>query len=174
LAEAGASLAQAEAIRTNRLLLEPSDPIAPIRTLLAGLLRKALNEAQDNHETAYSAAIDVLNANATWQKLESADRTRILGEVGLVAPTKPDVGSDAALLSTLDLKNLAARETEVEAVSGRVTNALKQAAQLLEPQVQFVVVEKIVLRSENEVDTWLADQRTKLLDALKIGPIQIQ
>jgi hypothetical protein len=174
LAGAGQCLAQAEAVRTDRLLLEPTDPVAPIRTALADILRTALNSAQENHEKAYSDALGVLNASSTWQKLSPDDQTRILGEVALVAPAKPEVGSDAALLAALDLKSLDARRTEAEAVPSRVTNTLNKAAQLLEPEVQFVPVEKIVLRSEGDVDNWLVRQRTKLLDALKVGPVQVQ
>jgi hypothetical protein len=91
-----------------------------------------------------------------------------------VAPSKPDVGSDAALVAALDLKNLDARRTEVEAVPNRVTNALNKASQLLEPKVQFVPIDKAVLRNESDVDNWLASQRTALLDALKFGPVQVQ
>jgi hypothetical protein len=174
LAEADQCLAQAEAVRTNRLLLEASDPVAPIRTALADVLRSALNKAQENHEKAYSDALEMLNASSTWQKLSLDDRTRILGEVALVAPTKPDLGSDTALVAALDLKNLDARRTEAEAVPNRVSNALNKAAQFLEPKVQFVPVEKIVLRNEGDIDNWLAEQRIKLLDALKVGPVQVQ
>jgi hypothetical protein len=174
LAEADQCLAQAETVRTNRLLLEASDPVAPIRTALADVLRSALNKAQENHEKAYSDALEMLNASSTWQKLSADNRTRILGEVALVAPAKPELGSDTALVAALDLKNLEARKTEAEAVPNRVTNALNKAAQLLEPKVQFVPVEKIVLRSESDVDNWLASQRTKLFDALKVGPVQVQ
>jgi hypothetical protein len=174
LVEAGQCIAQADAVRTNRLLLEASDPVAPIRTALADILRTALNGAQENHEKAYSNAVGVLDASSTWQKVSADDQVRILGEVALLVPSRPDVGSDAALLAALDFKNLDARKTEAEAVASRVTNALNKAAQLLEPKVQFVAVEKIVLRDENDVDKWLVGQRTKFLEALKIGPVQIQ
>jgi len=174
LAEADQCLAHAEAVRANRLLLEASDPVAPIRTALADILRNALNRAQENHEKAYSNALEVLTDSLTWQKVSAGDQARILSEVALAAPSKPEVGSDNALVAALDLKNLEARKTEAEAVPNRVTNALNKAAQLLEPKVQFVPVEKIVLRNESDVDNWLAAQRIKLLDALKIGPVQVQ
>ena len=80
----------------------------------------------------------------------------------------------AALVAALDVKNLDARRTEADAVPNRVTNALNKAAQLLEPKVQFVSVEKNVLRNATDIDNWLAGQRIKLLDALKIGPVQVQ
>ncbi len=174
LAEADTCIAQANAVCANRLLLEISDPVAPIRAALADILRSAVNTAQENHEKAYRNAIEVLNASLTWQKLSPGDQTRILGEVSLIAPSKPELGSDTALVAALDLKNLDARRTEAEAVPNRVTNALNKAAQLLEPKVQFVPVEKIVLRNESDLDNWLAGQRIKLLGALKIGPVQVQ
>ena len=174
LAEADQCLAQAEAVRTDRLLLEPSDPVAPIRATLADVLRCSLNKAQENHEKAYSNALGVLNSSSTWQKLSPGDQTRILGEVALVAPSKPEAGSDTALVAALDLKNLEARNTEAEAIPNRVTNALNKAAQLLEPKVQFVAIEKSVLRCESEVDAWLAASRKRLLDSLRAGPVQIQ
>src|SRR5439155_17640713 len=104
LAEAEQCLAQAEAVRTNRLLLEPSDPVAPIRTTLADILRNALNKVQEDHEKAYSDGTGALSASPTWQKLSSGDQTRILREVALVAPSKPEVGSDTALVAALDIK----------------------------------------------------------------------
>jgi len=174
LSEADQCIAQVEAIRTNRLLLESSDPVAPIRTTLADVLRAALTSANEKHEAAYSSAFALLSASATWQKLSPGDQARILDEVALVAPSKPEVGSDAALLAALDLKNLGARRTEAEALPNRTTNALNKAAQLLDPKVQFVAVEKIVLRTEGELDAWLAGQRAKLLDAIKVGPVQVQ
>ncbi len=174
LAEAADGLTQVAAIRANRLLLETADPVAPVGTALVDVLRKAVNEAQQAHETTYAAGMENLNANPTWQKLEADDRTGILANVGLVPPAKPEVGADLALLSALDAKTLSARRADADAVPARADNALRQAARLLEPKVQFVAVEKTVLRSESDVDQWLADQRKKLLEALRIGPVQIQ
>jgi hypothetical protein len=174
LAEADQCLTQVEAVRTNRLLVESSDPVVPIRSAVADILRKALNKAQENHENAYSDAMALLNASSTWQKLSPSDQTRILGEVALVAPSKPEMGSDTELVVALDLKNLDARRTEAEAVPSRVTSALNKAAQLLEPKVQFVAIEKSVLRGESEVNAWLEALRRRLLDSLRAGPVQIQ
>ena len=51
---------------------------------------------------------------------------------------------------------------------------LQQAAQLLEPKVQFVTLERSVLKTETDVDAWLARQRDRLLNTLTNGPVQIQ
>ena len=83
------------------------------------------------------------------------------------------MGSDTALVAALDSRTWM-HEEQKRRPSYRVANALNKAAKLLEPKVQFVPVEKIVLRSESDVDNWLAGQRTTLLDALKVGPVQVQ
>jgi hypothetical protein len=84
------------------------------------------------------------------------------------------VGSEEKLLMELDNRSLAARRAEADAVSGRVANALKRAAQLLEPKVQFVAVDKATLRKEADIIQWLEVQEKKLSAALKNGPVQIQ
>jgi hypothetical protein len=173
LPDAAAALAQVEAVRTNRLLLDPADPATPLRATLANTLRQAVNAAQQAHEDAYATGVTALEANDNWKKLSAADQTRILGDVGLVAPSKPDLSTDAMLVTALDARNLAARRAEADAVAGRVSTALKQAAQLLEPKVQFVALEKATLHTEADVRKWAARQEGALLAALKRGPVQV-
>ncbi|MCL4854460.1 MAG: BREX system P-loop protein BrxC, partial [Bryobacteraceae bacterium] len=174
LAEAKSWLDQREAVLSNRRSLAEPDPVAPVLKALAELLRQALNAAHSALESAYREATDTLAVDAAWGKLSTADQTRILKGVGLEAPAKPDLSSDQALLAALDAKNLAARRTEAEAIPARVEKARQQAAQLIEPKIQFISVDRSVLKTEADVDAWLANQRTKLMAALKSGPVQIQ
>jgi hypothetical protein len=165
---------QVDAIRTKRLLLDDPDRVAPLRATLAGLLRQALNGAQEATEKAYCEALKYLQGNATWQKVAAADQSRILADVGLQPPAKPDVSDDEALLAALDSKDLEARNTEAEAIPARAARALQIAARLLEPKVQFVTLDHAVVRSESEIDAWWGRQRQRLIGALAQGPVQIQ
>jgi hypothetical protein len=172
--DAQPALEQVEAIRTNRLLLVEPDPVAPLRASLANLLRQAVNAVFETHQTACRQALEALDGNAVWQKISAADQARILNEVGLKPPTKPDLGADESLLGALDAQNLAARRTEAEAIPARAAKALQQAAQLLEPKIQFLTLERSVLKNKGDVDAWVDRQRQRLLDALENGPVQIQ
>jgi hypothetical protein len=174
LPEAKSWLDQREAIRSGRLLLAEPDRVAPVVKGLAGLLRQALNTAHAGHEAAYESAMATLAADAVWNRISAADQARILAEVGLEAPGKPDIGSDEALVAALDSKRLADRRAEADAIPVRVQRALQQAAQRLEPKVQFVAVDRALLRSEADVDAWLASQRQRLVEALQNGPVQVQ
>jgi len=174
LPEAKSILDQCQAIRDNRLLLAEPDPVAPLLKALADLLRKAINAEHDRHQAAYQAAMEKLAADAVWQSIPAADRARILQDVGLAASAKPDLGSETTLLAALQSISLAARRAEAEAIPGRVDKALQLAAQQLEPKVRFVAVDRALLKTQADVDAWLARQRQKLIDALKDGPVQVQ
>jgi hypothetical protein len=174
LPEAQQSLVQRDAIRSGRLLLADPDPVAPLRSTLADLLRQTLIAAQQAQEAAYQTAIDGLSANDTWQKLSLADQTRILGEVGLRAPANPDTSNDNALLSELDAVSLSARRAEAEAIPHRATKAVQLAATLLKPKTQFVKLQPSLLETEADVDAWLAQQRSTIVSKLANGPVQVQ
>jgi hypothetical protein len=174
LPEAASWLERREAVRAGRLLLNDPDPVAPACKGLADLLRQAMNAAHAAHEAAYRSAMAKLASDAVWGRIAPADQARILKEVGLTPPVKPNLASDQALLAALESQGLAARRTEAEAIPARVDKALQQAAQLVEPKIQFVPVDRAVLKTEADVDSWLASQRRKLVEALKQGPVQVQ
>jgi hypothetical protein len=174
LSPAADTLVQLDAIRAQRLLLQPTDPVALLRSSFTDALRKALVDAQTAHEEAFASAMKTLEVNDAWQRLSTTDRDAILGAVGLVRPAAADVSSDAALLIALDVRPLFARQAEADAVAGRVQRAIQSAAKLLEPRVQPVSVERATLRSEDDVHGWVARQQERLLEAVRVGPVLIQ
>jgi hypothetical protein len=165
---------QIRAIRLERRLLDSTDPLPSLRSELTEQLRKALNTVQSAHQAAYTAGLSQLAANSTWQQLTAEQQQTILQDVGLTAPAKPDTGTDLSILAALDQRNLATRAAEADAVSGRVSNALKEAAILLEPKVRQVAVEKALLKTAEDVRHWTERQQMALLKAVEKGPIQVQ
>ena len=163
-----------DAIRTQRLLLDSTDPVPPLRSTLTDLLRQALNEAYAAHERAYHDAMALLTANPTWQKLTAPQQEEIFKTAALAAPTRPDTGSDSTILTALDAQNLATRKAEADAVSGRVANAINAAAILLEPKVHTVATEKALLKTADDVGQWIERQRKTLMEAIEKGPVQVQ
>ena len=167
-------LDQIDAIRTQRLLLEPTDSVAPIRLGLAGQLREAVTSAHTDHAAAHEQAAAMLAAHDIWKKLDTAQQASILGAVGLTTPLKPDVSSDEALGRHLDARPLKVALAERDAIAGRIQQAIERAAKLLEPKLRAVPIERATLRTEEEVDQWLTRQKTALLQALKDGPVLTQ
>jgi hypothetical protein len=173
LPEIRPQLEQIEAIRTQRLLLEPADSLSPIRAAIADLLRAAVNSAHATHAAAHDQAINTLAGNAIWKKLDPNQQADILISVGLTDSVKPDVSSDEALSRHLDGRPLRVALAERDAILGRVQQAIERAAKSQEPKVQTVSLERNTLRSDLEIDAWLERQRARLLEALKQGPVLV-
>jgi hypothetical protein len=171
--EAKPQLDQIDAIRAQRLLLETADPANTVRQTLAGVLRDAVRKGHAAHEAAFSAAIATLATNGIWANLKPSDQNSIKSSVGLTAPSKPDVATDEALANTLDRKPLAGILAEVDAVTGRVNQAIERAARILEPKVQTVTLERSTLRNSAEVEAWIDRQKTMLLSKVASGPVLV-
>ncbi|KGU94969.1 hypothetical protein X888_3007 [Burkholderia pseudomallei MSHR4377] len=173
IASAGDALKQVEAIRTQRLLLEPTDPVSPLRSILADTLRKAVLDANAALEATYAKGMATLDASSLWPRLTDSDRASILTSVEL-SPVVPLVlPTDATLLSALDTKSISARGAEIDAVAGRVQKALEKAARLLEPKVRPVSIERSTLATTAEVDAWVERQKKTLVEAIKDGPVLV-
>jgi hypothetical protein len=173
LQEADEARAQLEAIRLNRLLLAPVDPVAPVRAALTALLRQRVTRADATIRTAFDAAITAVESSSPWRHLEASVRSRILNETRLLVPLPTDVSNDEALIRELDASSLSARATEAEAMPARAQRAIELAAKALEPTVRAFPVERATLRSPEDVQNWLARTEATLLDAVKSGPILI-
>jgi hypothetical protein len=171
--EARPHLDQIDAIRDLRLLLEKSDPANAIRVALAGLLRDAVQKGHSAHETAFNAAMASLAANSVWVKVAPADQENTKAAVGLQAPIKADITSDDALAAHLDRKPLSSIQAEIDAIAGRVNQAIERAARLLEPKVQTVTLERSTLRDAAEVEAWVERQKATLLAKIVAGPVLV-
>src|ERR1051325_10865785 len=66
-------LKQVEAVRAQRLLLQPTDPVAPLRSGPADALRKALLEAHGAYETEFGKCMASLKASSLWSRLSDSD-----------------------------------------------------------------------------------------------------
>ena len=166
-------LDQIEAVRTERLLLDSSDPVSSIRVALADLLRKAVQDSFETHQTAFRNAMQSLDANDVWRQLSGTDQEQIKATVGLKPPSKPNVATDDALASHLDQKPLASAQAEIDAIPGRVAQAIERAAKHLLPKVQTIQLERSTLRDKAEVQGWIERQKKVLLEAVAKGPVLV-
>ena len=171
--EAKAYLDEMEAVKSQRLLLESSDPASGIEKALAGILRSTVQKKSVAHESAFENAVETLDANEAWRKVSADDRNAIRKAVGLKLPTKPEVSKDEELVDYLDQKPLFAAQAEIDAIPGRVAQAIQRAARLLEPRLQTVTLERSTLRDALEVEAWIERQKKALMDAVANGPVMV-
>ena len=102
-----------------------------------------------------------------------ADQDAIKNAVGLKVPAKPEVSTDEALAGHLDQKPLSSAQAEIDAIPGRIAQAIERAARLLEPKIQTIALERSTLRDAAEVDAWTERQKKTLMDAVAKGPVLV-
>ena len=167
-------LEEMESLRSGRLLLQSSDPASAVQKGLADTLRTTVRQRFEEHRAAFDRASEILNASDAWTGIDDAARKAIQEEVGLAAPSTPDVSTDELLADRLDRVPLEAMQAEIDAISWRVAQAIERAAKILEPRIRSVSLERATLRNTAEVDDWVERQRQSLHAAVADGPVLVQ
>lgn len=158
-----------DAIQTGRLLMESPDPVKPLITELCDALRSAIVDAASGAAADYTNALQELEATAEWKQLDGGDRNAMLVGAGLVAVSAPVVGSDAELLKALDETPLTVWKERRQAIPAKVAAVRSAAAKKLEPKSVTVTPSSATLRTEAEVDAYLAALRERLLRHITDG-----
>lgn len=173
LPQAGEFQKQAEAVRVERRLLDGTDPVPDIRKSLGGVLRAALIAAAGEYEKTYRREMAALEANDNWQRLAASDRKRILAEERIDSLPSLTMGSEDALISTLERTPLTEWRTKTDALAQQFARAAMAAAQLLEPRAQRVHLTSATLKTPEEVRAWVGSTERDLLNRLAQGPVVI-
>jgi len=160
---------QRDAIMADRLLLHSPNPVAPLIAALSDGLRAAVADAVNavaNDQASGRAAIE---SSPDWQQLEQVDRIQILTAAGLDAATVVSIASTAELLDSLDNTSLTAWIERRQAIPAKVMAARAAAAKKLAPSSVSVQAPAATLRTEAELDAYLAEFRAELMGHLANG-----
>lgn len=173
LPEADELRKQAEAVKSERRLLDASDPVPDIRKAAVDSLRTAVTAAHGEYERTYNEQMAALTASDYWQKLTADHRKQILAREGIGELPAVSVGSETDLIRSLEQTPLSAWKTKTDALPQQFARAAVAAAKLLEPKTQRVHLTSGTLRTEQEVKAWLAGTEEDLLAKLNHGPVVI-
>lgn len=164
---------QANAVKSERRLLDASDPVPDIRKAAVDALRTAVTAAHGEYEKTYKEQMAALTASENWKKLKADQCKQILADEGIDASPALAVGTEADLIRTLGETALPAWKTRTDALPQQFARAAMAAAKLLEPKTQRIHLSSGTLKTEEEVKTWLAGTEKDLLAKLKNGPVVI-
>jgi hypothetical protein len=164
---------QADAVKSERRLLDVSDPVPDIRKAAADALRAAATAAHGKYERTYNEEITALTASENWKRLKDDQRKRILVEEGIDKLPVLSVGSEADLIHSLEQTALPAWKTRTDALPQQFARAAMAAAKLLEPKTQWVHLTSGTLKTKTDVKEWLDDAEKNLLAKLKDGPVVV-
>jgi hypothetical protein len=161
--------------RDRQLLVEP-DPIAPLTASLTQLLREELNRLDREYQTRHEQGMERLKADDNWHKLEPEQRYQLLSAQMLHEAARPVVAVQSTndVLATLDKVSLAMFADRVAAMPSRFDNILSAAAELCEPEAQFIQVPRRTLKTVDDIETWVTEVKQQITDALEKGPVVIR
>jgi hypothetical protein len=168
-----------DAIERQRSLLGDTDHVAPLVAKLASELRRALGDLHARLRAAVEQADATLARDATWSKLDAAAQAELRRQLGLDAPPALAVATDEALCQALDARPRSAWQADIDAVGERMAKALEEAAKRLaesDPQrtITTVAVRRGTLADEAAVRAWLEEHETKLVEAVRKGPVIVR
>ena len=156
---------QRDAVLASRLLLDDPDQMSPLIDQLCAALRSALTDVLNEVQVAFESEIEALRSSDEWNKLDEGQRSSVLHSAGLVAGEKPDLSSNESLLAALSAQPLAGYKERVDALPAKVVNARKAMARLIDPEPQVIAVKppSATLKTEADVDMYLAALRGQLM-----------
>ncbi|MNS88193.1 hypothetical protein D3C72_1221580 [compost metagenome] len=164
--------AAVEAVRANRSLLDEPDPVAAIVQSAADALRVRLNAAWEAWDTAWASGEARLHEDALWARLTPEQKLDIRSRMGLRQVERPAVDTAEAIADELTRRSLEGWEDLTKALPSRVSDALDEAAALLEPGSTEVRLPGGVLKTPEDLDAWIATVRERLVAGLASGPVQ--
>lgn len=161
--------AQRDAVAAGRQLLDDPDPAPPLIDAVTTALRTALTAEVDSVRTAYERELEGLEASAEWQQLDGDARAELLSGAGLAQVDPPAMSNDDDLLKALDTVPLAGWQERRQALPTKVAGARAAAAKRLEPKSVSLTLAQATIKSEGEVDAYLSDLRTRLMQHVDAG-----
>ena len=162
-------------IEEKRLLLEDQNLIETLLANTTQLLREELNRLNTEYKVNHDQGMSRLKEDPIWQKLSPEQKNSLLSEQRLTLAETPEikVADTDEVLATLEKMSLSALTDRVAALPSRFDAVLVAAAELMEPEAQFIKLPQRTIKTEQEIDKWLDDVKTKIQKALKSGPVII-
>lgn len=165
---------QSKVIEDQRLLLSEPDLIRPLVKSLGDALRKELMDSYKRYKEELSRRMVQLEADYSWQELPLETREEIRSQCEIMPMIEPSIGTHVELITELNKNPLHVWNYQIDALGRRFARAQEMAAKELEPKTQTVDIPRRTMRTDEEVDTWIEDVRSKLKAALSKGPVMIR
>jgi hypothetical protein len=171
LESAQEAIRQHAAIRDNRLLLHPDNPVETYTRQLADLLRAEINQLMQRWQAQWDEGENRLEQDPNWQALSPEQRNALRRKENLTQADKPQI--DTASLQTIDetlrklsLSNFADR---IAALPRRYDETLTEAARLCQPQAQEISIPRRTLTTQAELQSWIDEVKAQAQAALEAG-----
>jgi len=171
LPEAEACAKSIAAITEGRSLLAEPDPVPELTKQLSSALRITLGNMQEELAAAFQVGDGKLAGSAVWKGRTEEQLATIATDCDLTPPPKAAIGTDDEILAALRARNLTDRRNWLDAIPQRFVRALEEAGKLATPEAVRVTLPGAIIKTQADLDQWLAGVRQQVEAKLKDGPV---
>jgi hypothetical protein len=159
------------AIKSSCSLLDEPNPVAPLVAAAATDLRTKAHAGYQAWQAAWQTGQARLKADEAWGKISPEKKYAFLAAQGLLDRPAPDLATPDKIVESLSACGIGQWRDITLALPARVDAALQDAAVEIEPKTQSVTIPRRTLRSEADLDAWLAEVRGVIAPSLAAGPV---
>lgn len=163
--------AEVSAIEANRSLLDEPNPITNLKKQLVDKLREAVQYRVDSYLEQHAKYLAQLEDDSYWQQLDETQKNEILYKSKLTMFNEPALNDADAIIDALNEVSLEQWRDRTDALASKFDSARMDAVQRLQPKVQYIALPKATFETEEDVNTWLAQVKTQILNKLSDGPV---
>ncbi|MBD8129126.1 hypothetical protein [Pantoea agglomerans] len=138
---------------------------------LPNVLRDALTSHREQYEQEYRTCMAELLDDENWQQLDEARRDIFLQKRHLDAVPEINISDLDSVLSSLDDISFARWNDKTAGLPSIFNQVLKDAISELQPKTRYAKLNKPIIKSEKELQDWLAYVEQELRSQLESGPV---
>lgn len=159
------------AIKQERLLLEPSDPVTNALKEIEGEIRTLLNQLSDKLKAKWEKGEKILEDDENFKKITPEQKYQLREQVQFRQLPEIKVTTTKDIIDTLSRYSISALNDKIAAIPANVQSIKEGAAKLLEPSTQTIYLTTPTLKTEEDVNKWLEETKAKLMENIKKGPV---
>ncbi|WP_135229998.1 BREX system P-loop protein BrxC [Deinococcus fonticola] len=160
---------QADAIVSNRLLLDDPDPAVPLRNDVMNSLREKLNQAREQYVSRLEAGVGEVKSMPQWAEYPEDNRESLFLKHGLTGLDKPKVSSINEVIAALEQRNLTGWADATEAIAGRIQRVKEDVIRETAPKAEVIRPKGATLHSAEDVETYLDALKQEIMKSIAEG-----
>lgn len=160
-------LAEVDAIRDNRLLLQEPDPVRPLLNTLTEKLLNVLNDRKNRYNALYDTRMDELKSNEYFIKITQDQKHTILVGHQILAKPEVKVLDANALLNQLQKASLYVWDTKIAALPGQFQAAIEDAMIIVAPKAKTYTLPRKTITNQADIEKYVSVLKTELESLLK-------
>lgn len=160
-----------EAIEHGRRLLDDPDPVEALIKETTDNLRGSIQYHFDQYKEAYDQALQSIESDANWVKLDAAQQLELLSKRNIKVPEQPQLNKPEQVIDSLEECAIEQWNDRTVALVSKFESAREEAAQLLMPKAVRASLPKRTLETEEDITQWLQEAEQELKEKLSQGPV---